>query len=60
MQTFPRNPTNYDLWQLVTHGNVLPATGNTEVENAAARDEQAADWTEKQAENQNWEYERQY
>lgn len=60
MQTFPHNPTNYDLWQLVNHGNVLPPTGNTVVENAAARDEQAADWTEKQAEQQNWEYERQY
>ena len=60
MQTFPRNPSNYDLWQLVNHGNVLPAKGSTEIENAADRDQQAADWTEKQAEQQNYEHEQQF
>lgn len=60
IKTDKRNLGAYELFQLLTYGNILPVSGIEELENGKQAEEQFTEWMEKEAEQQLNEMEQNY
>lgn len=52
-----RNLGAYELFQLLTYGNILPVSGIEELENGKQAEEQFTEWMNREAEQQREEQE---
>lgn len=60
LPTDKRNLSQYDLFQLLRYGNILPVKGREELENGAEAAEQFTEWMEREKQEQDYQHEINY